>query len=82
MKGRIEKHSKPQPFEPFTLSIDVETLDEARFLYHITNLGCYLWDKIKGICTNGSRVPFPKTCHSFSGVWSAINNELKGQSND
>lgn len=37
MKVTINKESTNELFKPFTLNIEVETIEEARLLYHVAN---------------------------------------------
>lgn len=37
MKGKLIKSEKEKKFNPFKIEIEVESLDEARLLYHVFN---------------------------------------------
>lgn len=39
MKIQINNTNEPKKFKPFTVSLEVETIEEARLLFHVFNHG-------------------------------------------
>jgi len=82
MKGKITSVKIENKFKPFILELEIETLQEARLLYHLANAP-HLLDVFKkgvgGGCY-GLRDYSDDIAESFHGyIWELISDEIKKQ---
>lgn len=83
MKGTITKQGKPNAFQPFEVTLCVESIAEARLLYHVFNNNKLL-KHLKGEYIS---VPYnfsvytEKVAESFEveGLWANLKDELESQ---
>ena len=77
MKVRTTTTPEQKTFRPFEISITVESIEEAVFLWHRFDL-CVA-DLRKAANTTGNNPPFDNINYDNPSIWVEINRELKKQ---